>query len=192
LAVYNIHALADLHSLLNNLVESQDRCVIPLYVLERRKLQTQGSAVVILTAENHVIAVTAGHVIDAIGRRAMFTWGNTEHGLIQLRGDGFTSEPAHPRRHEDPVDLAAFGVDSAIAKQLIEADVTFAPTSLLVDSVPDDAILVFVGYPLTANKFRVGREPDGRRVSTFHTCSRSHMRSQLTALATCERKLTQC
>lgn len=155
-----------MQQLLNHLVEFQNHCVIPLYVLERRKLQTQGSAVVVQTAENHVIVVTAGHVIDAIDRRAIFTWGNTEHGLIQLRGDGFTSEPAHPRRHEDRVDLAGFSVDGDIAKQLIEADVSFTRASRLVDAVPDDAILAFAGYPLTANKFRVERE-DGVRVSVI-------------------------
>lgn len=140
---------------LGTLADAAARFIIPVYALDdRRQLTTIGSALLMRIVTGPFLAITAGHVLDDLRARPSFTWGGSTQGFVELRGDAFTTEPQHPRRAADILDLAAIRLTQASIAGLFEAGFRFAPDVMVSEVYPSDAVLAFAGYPATANKFK--------------------------------------
>jgi hypothetical protein len=151
--------MRDLEREVNAITAAMRSHVIPLFVLEgRRVFRCAGSAVLIRTDSNRHFVVTAGHVLDAVGSEPLFTWITEDIGLIRLPcGGALTSQPSGPSRDRDPVDLAAISLDQSTAQQLESSDVSFATTGMLRPVIEPNARLMFVGFPHSLNKAKRSR-----------------------------------
>lgn len=133
--------------------EALSPCIVPIYALNEERIVTAaGSAVLLQPKVDRHVLVTAGHVLDNNLFSPLMTWGGSSIGFIGLRGRAVSTEPAHPRRDEDRVDLAALELEPETVAELARTDARFAPGSVLRLRGTPDGFYSFTGYPELLNE----------------------------------------
>lgn len=166
--------------------------VIPLYTSEGpgRGYLPVGSAVLVRRVDGYRMAVTAGHVMDNVAPLPLFTWGTAETGLVILDYEGtLTSEPARPNRKKDPVDLAAFPLDTETVRKLEITGAAFLTDIKICHDWDAKGIYVAIGFPHARNKVkrRVTSEPaDAGNPMASRSQPRPYVMPNTAVLAPCE------
>lgn len=156
-------AYEEVEARLREIIDSARSCVIPLFTSEgkRRGFRPAGSALLVEHADGVTFAATAGHVLDHLGGLPLLTWGTEATGLIELPyGGALTSQPAHPKRDHDQVDLAAFRLDRELSARILSTGATFFHEERIHLDWNLSGDYVAIGFPQTPNKVKRRRDEE--------------------------------